>query len=808
MLGILFFYNIKFQVKYLLIIIFILALIIMYLIIKNKQYVLILLIITFIISGLIMKEKSESKLCKYQNIEIKMEGILLETEYLSKGYSKYIMEVKKIYYNKIGYILNERVVLRVFGNKKVKIGDKILATGTVKIAESNTNPKLFNYRLYLYTKDIFYTVEVRSENIKVISSDNLNYLQKNSIKFKEKTGYIFDKIISKKRNASIVKAMVLGDTKYITDNDKNIFREAGLAHILAVSGLHIGIIGGAVAFLLKALKLKLNLQVLITLFILWIYGYFIGFPISTLRALIMITLLLLSKLIHRSYDPINILSFAALVLLIYNPFWLFSIGFQLSFGATYSIILFTSKIKEKIPLSNDIIPEILSPILGVQMGLLPFLIYHFNKFSFLSIVSNIVVIPLISIVLILAFTGLIIFFISARLAIFLGFIINTLLWVCNIIISLIYKLGFTIDIVSFKIYEIFIYYLIVFIMLGFIKLKLYSYKVKKVIFIYYLVAILLIFTNSYYCKNVYIDFIDVGQGDCTLIRGRGRDILIDTGGTPFGNYDIGANVVTPYLLKTGIKNIDGVFISHYHEDHCEGVLSLIERISIDNIFLGYKNNKSPLYTEILKKAKENKVNINYLNKGDIIKIDNNIKIKVLHPEINNTREYMENENNLSMVLLVSINEYKVLFTGDIESEVEKELINNKVYEDIDIIKAPHHGSNTSSIDKFVEKFNPEYVIIQVGKNKYGHPNKEVLSRYSSNGIKVFRNDKNGLVRVKIEKNNINITPFLKDKDTINDIINKYKILILVTLVFNLVSIYFIKSLRYNEKSEIVDNSKT
>lgn len=799
-LGIIFSYYLKINSSFLFIAILISFLIFLFSIIFEffkKRY---LVILFFFIGILITYMKLESStLIKFLNKDIELEGTIRETIYNEKDISKYILNVEKIVDNGASYFLNENLSLKVIGQDKFEIGDKVLLSGVLKKPNKNTNPKLFNYRLYLQTRGIYTTITVKKHEINKVDEKILSWYENMKIKFTEYVELACDTYLEK-QNSSIMKAILLGQSSYLEEQEYNKFKDLGLTHIMAVSGLHIGIISIFLITFLAYLGVERKINTILTLIIIWIYGFLIGYPPSVLRALIMFTLLFYSKIIFRRYDPINTLFFAMFIILSINPLWLFDIGFQLSFGATFFITFLTPILRTKFYPYNKKLMTSLYSILSVQIGLAPILFYYFNNISIISILGNFILIPILSKSVVLGFSLLLFSYFSSGISSIIGKILNLLLNINYSISEGIYGLPLgKIRFSSPNIIGIFLYYFIVFSIFKIIKLDVFDNFTNKAIVFYLIICILFNAIIPLIESGLCIYFIDVGQGDCILIEDRNRFYLVDTGGSIFGNFDIGENILLPYLVKRGIFTLDGVFITHFHDDHCKSLSTLMKNMNIKKVFIGYENKDNKLYTNIVKTSKEESVPIYKLSQGDKVFINENSYIEVLSPLEGFISRNRENENNLSLVLLLGSFGRKTLLTGDIEEAAETHLLENMSGRKgkIDFLKVPHHGSNTSSGENFIDFFNPDYAFIQVGENNsFNHPSEEVLERYERRNIKVVRTDESGLITLNIRPKRFDISIYNRDRLSIGDIVLDYGLEINFTILYLVLSYIIIKRNSY------------
>jgi competence protein ComEC len=732
------------------------------------------------------------ELTKFEGKYLIVEGSIKNILDKSDNYSKYTMVVTGVKHKNEFYRVNEKTLLRVNGNKTFAIGDKLNLYGIVAIPNSNSNPKLFSYRLYLNTEKIYTIVTTKDYLIKVVSKGNLTIYEKTALAFRARVAEVFDRYTNK-NSSHIIKSIILGESSYLEDEYEEKMRNLGLAHILAVSGLHIGIISLFLAYTFKIIGISKKISSPIVILLLWCYGYFIGYPSSVLRALIMFSSLMLADLTYRRYDSVNSLAFGCLILLIYNPLWLFSVGFQLSFVATLSIILFTPKINEVLSIIGKI-RNMLSPILAVQIGVIPIFAYHFNEFSIISVISNLVIIPIMSLSVVISFLLIAVTFVSKQIPFIIGKIIDLLMFISSFLMNIINKAPVvSLKVISPTFSEIIGYIVLVLLLLKFIRLNKISSYTRKALFVYLLFTILTLGVIQPGKREAKIEFLDVGQGDACLISLDNKVFLVDTGGSTYSSFDIGSRILVPYLLKNKINRINGVFITHFHEDHCEGLLSLIDDIKIEYIAIGYEPKNNELYKKIVEKAEKHKIPIIVLKKGDSISIGNNAHFSVLWPYFQPQEDYERSDNNLSLVLLLRVYNKGILFTGDIERNTEENIIKYNDKYDIDVLKVPHHGSGTSSSLAFITHFTPDYGVISLGKNNFGHPDNEVIKRYNSKGVKLYRTDKQGLITILLTPNQFTIYPYNDSKSLLVNIINNNIVEMLIFISYIAVGLWFMKS---------------
>ena len=764
-------------------------------IIFNRTTNIYLFLLCFFVGLFITNQQmNRSALLNYVDENVKLECTIKEAIDVDETGSTYIAEVNKLdIEDKIIYP-REKIILKVLGKNRLELGDRIEANTYLREPKENTNPKMFNYKLYLETENIFVLTTVKGETICEISKANLSFFDNLRARFIGRVENVFDKYLSK-NNSAILKSIILGNYSYLDSDILVQYRELGIAHILAVSGLHIGIIAAFLISVFTYIGLDRKINYILTICTIWIYGFLIGYPSSVLRALIMFTVLYYSMMIFQRYDSINSLLFAAFIILGANPLALFSAGFQLSFLATFFILYLVPKLKTNFYYHRNKIIGTLCTILGAQLGILPILAYYFNTISIFGILANLIIIPLLSFSLVLGFILLIISYISHFASSMLAILLNAILNLANYLSSIIYDFPIlTIKSCSPDILSIILYYFLIFFVANFKSFNINNSYFKRAILFYLVICVAFSCLWVFADKMMTIEFIDVGQGDCILLKNRNFNYMIDTGGSIIGDFDVGEKVVFPYLIKTGIFSLDGIFISHFHEDHCKGLLYLMKNIDIKKIYIGYEKMDNDLFCEIIECAQSEGIPIVMLKEGSRFFIDSNAYFEILSSKTM-VGKNTENENELSLVTLLNYYGKKILFTGDIESQGEKYLCENYDFK-VDILKVPHHGSKTSSNINFIDKFNPKHGIILVGKNSFGHPSDEVLDRYEENHTSIYRTDDLGMIKVVLRPNGYNIEGFKKEKLSFFGVLMKYGIYIDFTILYLILSYVILKKYSY------------
>lgn len=629
---------------------------------------------------------------------------------------------KKILVNVYSDIADYRTVL----------WDRVYITGEVSIPKERSNPGTFDYRRYL--KSIGIRCIITAENIEnVKKAGGIAALLKSA---KCRTADIFESALGD--DSAVVMGLLFGETSGIDEDIIETFRRGGTAHVLAVSGLHLGLLYSFLCrFKRKKRSIPADIAIVLTLSA---YTALAGFTASVVRACLMIFIHIAGNHLNRRYDLISSTCVSMIIILAVNPMQIYSAGFQMSFLAVITLGIM-------IPLIQKKIKGILLPMIAVQTGMVPYTMYVFNYVSLTSVISNIPVYFIAAAMIpagisVIAFCWLPV--IAKPAAMITGLFVKLLLW-CN---DFTYMGGvFTFDVASPSVIFLAVYYIFIFYMCseaGQIALIRRNYKKIAAVFA---AAVICGAGCSVYLSDGFektdMVFVDVGQGDCLHIKAGGKNLLIDGGGS--FNYNVGKSTLKPYLLKNGVTKIDMAIATHLHTDHYQGLKELSQTYRIKK--LGVYEANSVNENHLKKEFKTDE--ILYLAAGDVINMGRNVSVEVLSPDRGNPLDEKD-ENKNSLVLRVNVKGSSVLMTGDIDEKGEKTLIADTDIK-ADILKIAHHGSRYSSCEKFIAVAAPKIAVIQVGKNTYGHPSEEVIKRLEEHKITVLRNDEQGAVGIRVNK---------------------------------------------------------
>lgn len=648
----------------------------------------------------VYKGSEEDFLCSIDNYKIEEDKMKLELVCKEKLVGSY-------------YFKNDEYK---FFKEKVNIGNRVIVKGKLVSPKNNTVPYLFNYKKYLYNKRVYYTLKI--DSIKILNENSNPFIKLKNRVIKHVNSY---------KDSTYLYAFILGKTELISDEVLTSYRENGISHLFALSGLHVSIFSSILLFILKKLRFKEILNYVLIFIFLLLFSFITGFSPSILRATLLFFLLSINKVFYLNIRTLDILYLVFIILVIINPFIIYNLSFILSFTAAFFLIFSSDLLKGK-----NYFVSLFKVSLLSYFASLPLSIYYFGYTNLLGTILNLVFVPLVS-------------FVVFPLTL-LTFIISKFYSILNITTNLLESLS-----LLFNKFKIIIYFprinlIFVFIYLSILMLYI---KFKKKICLYLIIVLLIFFKiRPYMDNNTYIYYIDVGQGDSILVvtPHLNKTILIDTGGIVSFNENYKSNIVKnktiPFFRRIGINKVDYLFLTHGDYDHAGEANVLLSNFCVKKVFI-------------------NKGNINNIekkiNNKEVLTLKNfvidNIKVNSLNNNVFN------NENDDSTILLFNIYDYKFLFMGDASIKTEEYLLNNYILPNVDILKVGHHGSYTSTSTDFINVIKPKYSVISVGENNmYKHPNKSVLDILDN--TKLFRTDVDGTIEVKISKKRYKIKTYV------------------------------------------------
>lgn len=661
------------------------------------------------------------------------------------------------------------------GQTEPEMGSFVTVEGSYKAFERASNPGQFDSYSYYLISGISYRL-----NQAIILEKTVGYHKA------AEALYSFKRFLSGRlseclpeKESTLMKAILLGEKGELDRELKELYQRNGIAHILAISGLHVSMLGMGLYHLLRKCGVPMKLSAMAAVLLLLIYGMMTGFSVSALRAIFMFSLHMLAVVFERTYDMLTALSVAAAVLLVGQPLYLNHSGFVFSFGCVLGIGVLTPALTEgkgeffqkKKSLLVRGIKYVLSA-LSVSLVTLPIYLCYYYQFPVWSAFLNLLVIPLMSYLMVAGILLLIVSIICPPLSALVVLMIKGIFVVFDRACGINEQLpAHLVNIGRPQNWQILVWTAV--LLLVILMRKKIALPVKWMLM---LLAVLVIVWHP--GKGMKLTFLDVGQGDGIYIEtAEGSRFLVDGGSSSVSS--AGEYRLLPFLRYQGTRSLDAIFVTHPDEDHCNGVKEILEQNINGDIYVQClvlpdiaREAKNDSYKELEKTAEENKVPVAYISRGQKLPMGK-LNIACLHP----VKGYMsEDANAYSTVLMLTYGNFSALLTGDLEAEGEKELLSyfkniikseNKAFcgdkmGNLTVLKAAHHGSAYSTPEEMLELLLPRYTVVSCGKNNsYGHPHKELVDRLADCKTEVMITYETGAVTFRTDGKKVWVESFLQ-----------------------------------------------
>lgn len=707
-----------------------------------------------------------------ENTEATVSGTIYKKEEKNENIIYYLKDSYIIY--ETDYLSSDQILIYLKADE-YSIGDTIQVKGSCESFKTARNEGNFNAKAYYYSKNILFRVK----------ADSVQLLKRQKILWQEKLYQLRKKMqevyVQKlpEQEAGVLAVMTLGEKGMLDTEIKNLYQQSGISHVLAISGLHISILGMSIYRFLRKLGASYVWSGLTAGILVLIFGQISGMELSTVRALTMFVVMLLGNTMGMAYDSVTALSLSALLQLWENPFGLWNTGFILSYSAVLAVVvaakvLQEGRVKDKKAVTDKKtnrfrkgIGKIKNTIFMsgcIQLVTLPLTVYFYYEFPVYSVCINGLLLPFMGIVLLSGILGGLTGLLSGiwkGMAALLSDGLSWILlqpaygllkwneWICGIF----QKLPGAVWITGRPSLGMMIgYYVALAIALGMInglngkihneEKQVGKHKKNRIIVITAILAAMLLLLTIRPKQQFQVCFLDVGQGDGIYIQAdTGESFFIDGGST--SERKVGEYRILSFLKYHGVRHVDGWFVSHGDTDHISGLLEIWERgYQIKNLFLAEAIVKDEPWQELCDMAKKHQTNIIYLKPGDSVGTED-LKMTCLHPW-----EEGEERNTSSLVLKLEYPGLTGIFAGDISSTEEQKLIKKYSNLKADLYKAAHHGSNGSGSKEFLERLSPVLTIVSCGKdNSYGHPGKEAMERIAASGSRIFYTMEGGQITV-------------------------------------------------------------
>ncbi len=688
--------------------------------------------------------------------------------------AKYVLRVTQIMSNKI----NGKVLLQDYSNTPLKYGEEITVQGTLQRIPGRRNPGGFDYRRYLAGQGVSALLTVSYGNVRITANRQGNPLVKAGLDVRAKIINSINKSLPKQQ-AGLMCAMLIGSRDGLSEPVEECFSIAGLTHIMAVSGANVAFIVTPVLFILKKMRFRRNAANIIAGIIIIFFLFITGFEPSVVRAVIMALIMLTGQILYREADALTSLAFSCIVMLLINPFFIFNCGFRLSYAATLSLVTLSPVVKRKLDaisesITGSALPRFISGLaastIAAQLGVLPVIINSFNRISIISLISNLAVLPVLEAITICGASMAMVAQIYEGISLVIGYVANVLLTTVLYVTKVLSSIPFaSVDAPCLPSVVVVLYYSALW-MAYYKSVKDIRFTINHRISIIIIAAFIVCAAyNTPYSKLLQVTVLDVGEGDCIFIRTpAGKTVLIDAGGSNYDRFDPGISTVVPFLFYNGITALDAVIISHTHEDHFGGLPAVFKKFRVHNLIMPALDDEQ--YNEVcarlfdgspMNRGKTKIITSNSPEYG--FRLDDKTMFHVFDPAHMNFSDelYM---NNISLMVKLEYGKTSMLFAGDTEAPAERQLTLAGFDLAADVLKVSHHGSDTSTCDEFLNQTRPRVAIISVGKNRFGHPSREVLERLERFGITCRRTDLDGAVIIRTDGNRIAVDTTVPDEN--------------------------------------------
>jgi competence protein ComEC len=693
-------------------------------------------------------------------------------------------------------------------------GDRVVFRSRLRAIRNFNNPGGFNYQRYMIFKGIWRTAYTKGSRLEVVQKKDSKDLPQQLYDARRALAALIERA-GNDSSAGVLKALIIGDRAAIPSKLRDTFNRAGVGHILAISGLHIGIVATVAFFFFQKLLCFVRPflwrawthkgAAILSLVPVCIYGLISGMSPSTQRAVIMVTAFLMTFLVERERDGVNTLALAAFIILIVYPPAVFSISFQLSFMAVLSILYGLSRTHQALPIRGAgtktgfrfQLPRKLFTFFLVSFfaicGTLPLVMFYFNQISVIGLLANAVVVPLVGFFVIpCGLLALFIYPISSQIAFGCVQICIFVLDYGLVVIKFFADLPFAaFKTITPSFFEIVCYYILGGILLNLLRAKLnptdsitirnmtagFRKKIGAIVAIVVIVAFAgdagYWLYQRFWRDELRVTYLDVGQGNAALLElPGGHTALIDGGGFSDNSvFDMGARVIAPFLWRNKIRTIDTLILSHPNSDHLNGLIFIARHFNVKTIWTNGESKTTLGYKRLREIVAEKHLNLPVFKQMPRKRLINGVEFLFLYPPADfldkkKDGQKWRNANNNSLVIKVSFGRVSFLFPGDIMAEAENELVRLSGADlACDVLLVPHHGSRSSSSQPFLSKVKPDVAVISAGwKNRFQFPHATVLEAYQKRGCRILRTDRNGAIEIKTDGNRLIAQSFISAVD--------------------------------------------
>ncbi len=652
--------------------------------------------------------------------------------------------------------------------KHYHYGDRLLVKGKLGLPTGPRNPGGFDYNKFMLSQGAGAHLYLSPGRAVLLPPAETSGLLAGIYTWKESTLAFFAENLPRDQ-ASLLGGILFGLRSGLSPEVEENFIAGGAAHLLAVSGLHVGLVAFLALKIMAFARVKEKYRYPVSVLLLFLFLLLTGFKPAGIRAFIMYLLWAGAKALGREGDLPSLLAAAAFLTLILNPFYLFSPGFQLSYAGVFFIFLLAGRFSARLLFFPPALRTMAAVTLAAQVGVAPLTAYYFNQVSLVALFTNLALLPLLSIVMgggLLAAVAaclwrplgaLILLGVSPFLSLFLA------------ITAAFASLPFAqVRLKSFSLAALLLSYTLITAWVYAGELKNFLSQLKQAlrgrgtVLIFCFLLVLTCCFRVTQTKLLEVTFLDVGQGASLFIRTpAGKSIVIDAGGASFeGARDPGESVLVPFLNYRKTKKLNALFITHPHADHYGGAFSLLDSFQPELLGVSVLTGEAG-YLTLLAETRQSGIRVLTLAAGDKVRLSKDIELQLLHPSSSLEAGSETAENNNSLVMRLVYGDISFLITGDIGGEAEAFLAKSGGDIKSTVLQVPHHGSAVSTSAAFLALADPQYAVISVGSNPFGHPSEEVLKRLKNRGIAVYRTDLHGAVTFKTDGKKLTVSSMLK-----------------------------------------------
>ncbi len=706
---------------------------------------------------------------RYTGHWVTLEGVVCSEPDLRPDKIIYKLDLTRMEIGEEQSRLKARVLVQAPKPDKVYcFGDLLRVHGVLDRPDEPGNPGEFDYRSYLARQGIGAILRAPGSEDFVLLGVRGNPFIRQMLILKKKIILTQQQTLPADK-AALVNGIVFGTQGQIPEELWKVFSQTGIVHILSVSGMHVGLVLAGGIALTELLNIPGIPGTLLISLLVILYSLFCGMGPAVTRSALMSLMFLWSHRLGRKQDWPTTLSLAALIILLWKPAAIYDVGFQLSFSATWGILYLGPVISELLKKYTGWPAWIQATIwvsLAAQLATLPLVALYYNLFSPVSMLANILAVPLTTVILALGICSGILGLFSVILAGLINACTSAVLDVFTAIVSLLNNLpGSFISVPSPPLIIIPVWFIVLFFSARIFNKKSASATVRflsdkrnAAVLILIIAVTAILFFKAPAEKQLVMHMIDVGQGESVLIQfPAGKNMLVDTGGWNgelVSGEGAGNKVVVPYLQRLGVRRLDALLLTHSHEDHAGGAAAVIKNIPAASVIVSSAAQKADAltgaspeddpYSRLLEGFLKKGINIQAVKERDKLLLDPDVEIKVISPSP--TRTYQaDDENNSSVVLMIRYGRQKFLLTGDIEVEAQESLLKSGADLRADVLKMPHHGSS-NLLSSFVERVHPSFALISAGNhNRFFLPSPETIKLLKKLNIPVYRTDRDGAI---------------------------------------------------------------